>query len=377
MIINSILDNDFYKFTMMHAAWSTYPDAQVSYQFINRTPSDTFSPQFLEKLLARIKDLENLSLTDQEFQWAHSLDLLPPKFWDYLKTFRYNANHVDASLSDDGQLNLDIQGPWHETILFEVPLLALISQTYFEDSPPPVDLEDYKQKTFQKGLSLSQNNCLFTEFGTRRRRSYDLQKTVIQAFSDLPKDTSSYIGTSNVHFSHLFNTPPIGTMAHEWIMAHGGMFGVKGSNAKALDVWLDVFGGDHTIALTDTYTTHAFFREFTQELASKYSGIRQDSGDPIEFVSKTLEFYKNFNIDPKDKKIVFSDSLNVERILNIHKHINDRFTPLYGIGTNFTNDVENSPALNIVIKMNSINDEPVYKLSDTPSKASGATRALR
>lgn len=376
MIINSILDNDFYKFTMMHAARVTYPDAKVTYKFTNRKPSVTFTPQFLEQLKIRIKELENLSLTDEEWKWAQSVHLLPSEFWDYLKTFRYKADYVDCKLSETGQLELTVSGPWHETILFEVPLLALISQTYFEDIPAVVDLKDYKEKTYQKGLVLSENKCLFTEFGTRRRRSYDIQKAVIEAFMMLPESgpqKSTYIGTSNVLFSKMYSTPPIGTMAHEWIMAHAGMFGVKGSNTKALEVWLEVFGGDYTIALTDTYTRETFFEEFTPELAKMYSGIRQDSGDPITFVDQALEFYRAAKINAKNKKVVFSDNLTTERVLEIQKQVNDRFIALYGIGTNFTNDVEGSPSLNMVIKMSSINGSPVYKLTDSTLKASGST----
>lgn len=359
----------------MHAAREVYPNAKVTYKFTKRVPLDssTFTKRFLEKLKARIKELESLSLSDEEWKWAKSQQLLPTEFWDYLRTFRYKADYVDVKLSEDGQLELTIAGPWHETILFEVPLLALISETYFEDIPIKVDLKDYKERTYQKGLILSENQCLFTEFGTRRRRSYEVQQVAIEAFMSLPQSgsqKSSYIGTSNVLFSKMYGTPPIGTMAHEWIMAHAGMFGVKGSNAKALEVWLKVFGDEYTIALTDTYTRETFFEEFTPELAAKYSGLRQDSGDPLTFVEQALEFYRSIGINAKDKKVVFSDNLNTERVLEIHKKVNKRFIPIYGIGTNFTNDVIGSPPINMVIKMSSINGKPVYKLTDSKLKAS-------
>lgn len=373
-MINSILDNDFYKFTMMHAAWVKYPKATVTYKFINRTPTDRFTDSFLKKLLIRIKDLERLYLTEEEFQWAQSLNLLPSEYWDYLKTFRYDSSCVDCHLDAGGQLELTVSGLWHETILFEVPLLALISETHFENSKVNVDLAAYKDKTYDKGLKLSENGCLFSEFGTRRRRSYVIQKTVIEALIALPKEgacKSSYIGTSNVHFSKNYGTPPIGTMAHEWIMAHAGMFGVEGSNTKALDVWLEVFDDKYTIALTDTYTRETFFKEFTQKLATSYSGIRQDSGDPISFVEQAVEFYNHFNIDPQKKQVVFSDNLTVDKVLEINRHVAKRFIAIYGIGTNFTNEVPGSPSLNMVIKLASIDGKPVYKLTDASDKACG------
>lgn len=373
MLINSILDNDFYKFTMMHAVRMKYPETRVTYKFINRTLTDTFTESFVKKLKSRIKELEKIYLTEEEFDWAHSLSLLPPSFWEYLKTFRYNADYVDCKLSSEGQLELEIAGPWHETILFEVPLLALITETYFEDKGI-IDLRAYKQKTYEKGLKLSKNGCLFTEFGTRRRRSCRIQQVVIEAFMELPKEgeyKSTYIGTSNVHFSRIYKTPPIGTMAHEWIMGHAGMFGVEGSNAIALDVWLEVFGSKYLIALTDTYTREAFFKEFTEKLAKSYSGIRQDSGDPITFVDQALGFYNQFNIDPKSKEVVFSDNLTVDRVLEIEEKVRKRFKSIYGIGTHFTNDVLGSKALNIVIKLASINGQSVFKLTDAVDKACG------
>lgn len=373
MIINSILDNDFYKFTMMHAVCVKYPKAQVTYKFINRSPSDTFTEPFLEKLKERIKELENIYLTEEEYKWAHSLSLLPTDYWEFLKTFRYNADYIECKLNKDRQLELQIAGPWYETILFEVPLLALISQTYFEDKGE-IDLKAYKRRTYEKGIKLSKNGCLFSEFGTRRRRSYDLQEAVIEAFMDLPEigeGKSTYIGTSNVHFSRIYGTPPIGTMAHEWIMGHAGMFGVKGSNAKALDVWLDVFDSKYLIALTDTYTRETFFKEFTEKLARSYSGIRQDSGDPVTFVEQGIKFYDQFNINPKDKEVVFSDNLTVDRVLEIEEKVNKRFKSIYGIGTHFTNDVADRKALNIVIKLASINDQSVFKLTDAKDKACG------
>lgn len=376
MIINSILDNDFYKFTMMHAVRERYPGARVTYKFINRTPTDRFSGVFFEKLKVRIKELEKLCLSEEEWAWGRSFGLLPDGFWDYLKEFRFNTDYIECELTSAGELELTITGPWHETILFEVPLLALISETYFEDKGK-VDLEAYREKTYLKGLKLCEQGCLFTEFGTRRRRSYAVQKAVIEAFMELPRSgrqKSTYIGTSNVLFSKIYNTPPIGTMAHEWIMAHGGMFGVKGCNRRALEVWLEVFEGKYGIGLTDTYTTKVFFEEFTPALAAAYSGIRQDSGDPLAFVDQALEFYKGMGIDSKEKKVVFSDSLTVERVLEIHKRVGGRFIPLYGIGTNLTNDVEGSPALNIVIKMASIDGRPVYKLSDSQLKAVGVIK---
>jgi len=376
MVINSLLDNDFYKFTMMHAVREKYPEAEASYAFINRTPSDKFPENFLDKLAPRIKELENLGLTDEELSWLKKLNLLPNDYLGGLKNFRFNAQYVDCKLDKDNQLVLSVKGPWYETILFEVPLLSLITHTYYENDP--VDLKKYYELTKHKGLKLSEAGCIFTDFGTRRRRSYDVQKTALQAFVDLPKEgpqKSTYAGTSNVHFSQYFGTPPIGTMAHEWIMAHAGMFGVKGANYKAMKAWHEVYGEKFSIALTDTYTSNLFFEEFTKGQAKEYSGIRQDSGDPFIFTDRALEFYKKLGIDPSTKKIVYSDNLTYEKAIEIEKYANKRIQPFYGIGTHFTNNMGEKKPLNIVIKMNGINNTPVYKLTDSASKASGSLLA--
>lgn len=372
MIINSLLDNDFYKLTMMHAVRTKYPESVGSFAFINRTLSDKFPKDFIEKLQSGIRDLEKLQLTDSEYTWLKTLKLFPDSFLDALKKFRYNTDYVTCKLDKENQLVLNVKGPWVETILFEVPLLALITDTFYKDKP--LDEKKYYELSYQKGLRLSEAGCVFTDFGTRRRRSYDIQKVALQAFMDLPKDEpqkSSYIGTSNIHFSRIFGTTPIGTMAHEWIMGHAGMFGVENANCTAMQDWLDVYRERFSIALTDTYTSEAFFKEFTTEQAKRFHGLRQDSGNPLEFTDKALKFYKNLGIDATKKKIVYSDNLTWQKAIEIQKYAQGKIIPLFGIGTHFTNDQGGIPPLNIVIKMNEINGVPVYKLTDSKSKISG------
>lgn len=368
MIIRSILDNDFYKFTMMYAVQNLYPQVRAEYRFINRTPQIKFDTCFLEALKKGVQDLEKLKLTDDEYDWLESLDLFPKNFLDTLWKFRYNIESIDIYLDKQKQLHLAVKDNWWKSILLEVPLLALITENYFQDKP--VDLEDYYKRTYEKGKILSSHGCNFAEYGTRRRRSFEVQKTVLSAFMDLGKaqEKSTYMGTSNVYFSKFFNTRPLGTVAHEWIMAHGGLFGLKGANKKAFEAWLDVFNGNHAIALTDTYTSDSFFGEFTPQMALIYSGLRQDSGDPFLFVDKAERFYKSLNIDPTTKKIIFSDSLTVGKVLKIENYVAERFQCAYGIGTHFTNDLPEEKALNVVIKLYAINEQKVYKTTDSSSK---------
>jgi nicotinate phosphoribosyltransferase len=166
-------------------------------------------------------------------------------------------------------------------------------------------------------------------------------------------------------------------MAHEWIMAHMYLDSIRHCNRAALLAWQEVFKGSLGIALTDTIGSPAFFADFDKCLARSYDGIRQDSGDPFEFADRAIKHYESVGIDPASKTIIFSDSLNVEKAIAIKEYCGDRIKCAFGIGTNLSNDYPNSPALNIVIKLWSINGVPVVKLSDSPGKTMGDPEAVK
>jgi nicotinate phosphoribosyltransferase len=191
----------------------------------------------------------------------------------------------------------------------------------------------------------------------------------------LNEHTINFIGTSNVYLAYKYNLVPIGTHAHEWFMFHAAKYGFKMSNKLALENWVKVFRGDLGIALSDTFTSDAFFIAFDTKLAKLFDGVRQDSGDPIEFGYKIIDHYKKLNIDPKSKTIIFSDSLNPEKVREISKEFRGKIKVSFGIGTNLTNDVGAEP-LNIVIKMTEALPEgrhwiPTVKLSDSFGKYTG------
>lgn len=377
MIIQSLLDNDFYKFTMMEAVQAKYGAAITRYQFINRDLSFTFTPDFLKQLQKNLSALADLQLTAEEYTWLKQNNLFSPKYLESLKNFRLNPAYIQASLENQ-QLILTIEGPWFDTILFEVPVLAIITQTYYEtiQTSWDHDLEHYKQKSLEKGRQLSLAKCVYSDFGTRRRRSYKIQETALRALLSTDKDINTFAGTSNVHFARILNTHPIGTMAHEWIMGHAGMFGIENAHITALQAWLDVHHKKYAIALTDTYTSDLFFKDFTPELAHAYDGLRQDSGDPFEFTDKAIKRYKELGIYPLTKKIVYSDGLSIEKAIKIQQYTQSKVIPRYGIGTCLTNDFNHKNSLNIVIKLFSINSIPVAKVTDSPNKASGPSEAV-
>jgi nicotinate phosphoribosyltransferase len=232
----------------------------------------------------------------------------------------------------------------------------------------------------KKARVLAENKVKFADFGTRRRFSAENHEDLIRDFLSCVDHT--LIGTSNVHFAHMFNSTPIGTFAHEWFMFHAALHGYQMANPSAQDAWVKVFHGDLGIALTDTYTTDVFLSTFDTFHAKLFDGVRQDSGDPLAFADKIIQHYKRLHIDPFAKTIVFSDGLDVEKAVKIHKYCNGRIQDVYGIGTSLTNDVGATP-LNMVIKLTKCRaslDKPwrnTVKLSDEKGKHTGTSEELK
>lgn len=378
--VRSLLDNDLYKFTMQMAVLELYPNAIAEYSFTNRRKSNKFPPEFKQWLEEELMMLSELQLELHEKDWfKKTCPFLKPQYIEYLANYQFNPKEVAIEV-EDGDLKINISGPWRSTILWEVPLMALISDIYFSKVDNVWSTVGQEKRIQQKGEVLCRGGVKFADFGTRRRRSYESQRRVIKNLVYL-KDC--FVGTSNVHFAQKFDIKPIGTMAHEWIMGHSVLSGLRHANRYALEAWHKVYHGLLGIALTDTYGTEAFFADFDTVLARQYDGVRHDSGDPFNFARRVVEFYKSIKIPPETKTIVFSDSLNPELAVDIKNHCKEiGIRCSFGIGTNFTNDYQGSKALNMVIKLRSLdqgdgNSIPVVKLSDDPSKATGDADAIR
>jgi nicotinate phosphoribosyltransferase len=373
--MTTLLDNDLYKFTMMQAVWLKYPSARVRYQFINRQPEHVFTDAAVLLIRERIAHLADCRFTEGELGFLEGLPYMRGDFIEFLRDFKLNAAEVTVEL-EEGQLVLWIDGTWVDTILWEVPLMALISETYFEvvNQDWTDDLQSYTQRAREKAKRLTAAGCAFAEFGTRRRRSYDHQAAVMLAFKE---EGGKFAGTSNCHFAMLHDLRPVGTMAHEWVMGHAGLGRVETANQTALEVWGEIYQGKLDTALTDTYTTDLFLQNIHGRLAKAYDAVRHDSESPFEFADKMLRFYGEEGIDAKQKGIVFSDSLDVDKAIEIERHVDGRTKTWYGIGTHFTNDIVDSPALNIVIKLYEIDGVKVAKISDNPMKATGDPLAVQ
>lgn len=372
-IIPSLLDNDFYKFTMQHAVVRLFPYARARYQFINRG-QHKFPPGFADRLRAAIDAMAQLKLTDHEKEYLRkTCPYLPPTYLDFLQGYRYDPSEV--SIEQNGEeLSVKIEGFWYRTILWEVPVMSVICELFYEtrhlqrESNTEV-IATVKEK-MEKYAALS---ITVAEFGTRRRHSYAVHDLVVEALKQYGR--SCFVGTSNVHLAMKYQTKPIGTHAHEWFMFHAAKYGFKMANQTGLEHWVDAYRGDLGIALTDTYTTDVFFEQFDKKFSKLFDGVRHDSGDPLIFADKVIRHYKANGIDPLTKTIIFSDGLDYDKVKRISDYCRGKVGMSFGIGTNFTNDV-GLPAMNIVLKMMEAKPENaewtgVVKLSDEPKKHTG------
>lgn len=374
-LITSILDTDAYKLSMQRAVLQCFPKVPVKYKFINRRGTP-FTHNFGPMLQEQINHMADLRLTEDERSFlAVACPFLGIEHLSYLKDYRYDPSEVSIKWDESGRLEVEVAGLWERTILWEVPLMALISELYFMFCDTNWTAEKQDHKANIKGQNL--RNLTYADFGTRRRRSYASQANVVNVLKN-HYDTLGFIGTSNVHLAHKFCAKPIGTMAHEWIMGVSAMEGLRHANRYSMKHWSDVYRGNLGIMLTDTFRTNAFFEDFDGYYARLFDGVRHDSGDPIKFGDRVIDHYHKLRIDPETKTIVFSDGLDTEAAKTIALYFKGVIKTSFGIGTHLTNDYgPDSPALNMVIKMTECNGVPVIKLSDAPGKETGDRDALR
>ena len=373
-IIKSILETDLYKITMQNAVLKLYPRAEVRFKFFNRGKT-IFPKGFDQRLRDELNCMSRLKMTksEKEFLTLKCGRYLDPAYIDYLSTYQFNPEEVKITQTG-GVLDIDIEGLWYRTILWEVPLMALISELYFVmTGATPLPEEELHIINRTKIEKYNLLDVKIAEFGTRRRYSFENHDRVLNDY--LKYSTNTIVGTSNVFMAYKYNITPIGTHAHEWFMFHAAKYGFHQANKEALEAWVRVYRGDLGTALSDTFTTEAFFKCFDTMFAKLFDGVRHDSGDPLAFADKVINHYKKLNINPLTKTIVFSDGLNYNEVEKITRYCRGRVLFSFGIGTDCTNDVGVKP-LNIVIKMTYANPDilewiPCIKLSDSPGKHTG------
>ncbi|KAH6853600.1 Quinolinate phosphoribosyl transferase [Chaetomium sp. MPI-CAGE-AT-0009] len=430
----SFLDTDLYKLTMQCAVLKYYKNVPVTYAFTNRTPEKKLSRKAFRWLEDQVRKLGNISLSAEELYYLKEhCPYLSPAYLEFLSEFRLRPREQvvlsflpigddTGAETDIGDLDIKVSGIWSEAILYEIPLLSLTSEAYFKFMEPDWTYEGQEAQAFEKGMRLLEAGCVFSEFGTRRRRDYHTQALVFRGLTKASKEAEKrglpgkLSGTSNVHLAMRFNIPPVGTVAHEWFMGTAAIVGdYRKATEEALRHWVGCFGeGVLGIALTDTFGTPDFLTAFSKPIeyleppspttarkpsvadsfistspsvvshqkpnktyAEVFTGVRQDSGDPKTFVKIIAKFYHEQGIHDK-KVIVFSDSLNIDRCLE-YKQVSEEagFQPTFGVGTFLTNDFVNtktgkkSTPLNIVIKLSSADGNPAIKISDNIGKNTG------
>lgn len=382
-IIQHFTDDDLYKFTMCCAVIENYPRTQVRYKFNDRA-NTAYPPGFAEELRAQVKMLETVVITDEEIAFMRRrCSYIPAWFYSYLKGFRYDSSWVNINQDDEGHLDIVFEGSWCDTIFLEVKVLAIVSELYYimtgEDKS--FDYGQYYAKSYEKARRLIEAGCTFSDFGTRRRASFEAQDTAIRAMKECQETLAGpgrFIGTSNVYFAMKYDLVPVGTMAHELICAIAGMFGPQMANYLAMRTWAGTYRGALGTFLYDTYGWRIFSLNFSEDYANMFKGLRVDSGDNYEELDLIVDKYRSLNIDPASKQIVFSNGLDVDEAIKIQHYAQGKCIPSFGIGTHFTNDFDGVKPMNIVIKLIAVKiteSWPFYcstcKLSEDHGKYSG------
>lgn len=355
-IITHFTDDDLYKFTMCCAVIDNFPRAQVKYSFTDR--DDTVYPEgFARELAAQIKALDSVTITDDEIDFMRRrCTYIPGWFYNYLKGYRFNHRWVDVRQDSEGHLEIDIEGSWAETILLEVKILAIVSELYYimTGQCGAFDYGRYYHKSYRKAERLLEAGCVYSDFGTRRRASFEAEDTVVRAMKDCEashKWPGRFVGTSNVYLAMKHDVLPVGTMAHEFICAIGGMYGPQMANNIAMNLWRNTFRGALGTFLYDSFGWKIFSLNFSEDFANLFKGLRVDSGDNYEQLMRIVDKYRSLGIDPKTKQVIFSNALDVDSAIEIQKYAVEYCQPSFGIGTHFTNDFDGVKPMNIVIKL--------------------------
>jgi nicotinate phosphoribosyltransferase len=372
MIITSLLDTDLYKFTMMQVVLHQFPGAQVSYKFRCRNAGIALAP-FVEEIRREIRSLCSLNFKESELQYLRSLRFIKSDFVDFLGLFRLNEKYIEVTPLPNGEIDIHIHGPWLHTILFEIPVLAIVNEVYFRNTQKVPDLMEGRRRLDTKIAQLQADGLQtlkIADYGTRRRFSRAWQEEVLRVMSARlgTGAQGQFAGTSNVYYAFLLGLTPLGTMAHEYLQACQALGPrLRDSQVFAFESWAKEYRGDLGIALSDVYGLNAFLRDFDMFFCKLFDGARHDSGDPFNWGERMIQHYRDNRVDPRSKTLIFSDSLTVPRTIELFQQFNGRCQLAFGIGTNLTNDLGYEP-LQIVIKMTRCNGQPVAKISDSPGK---------
>lgn len=359
-IIKHFTDNDAYTFTCQYYILKTYPRAEVEYRFFDR--NHTKYPKGFGKLLQeQVNYMENVVITDEEIAFMKAkMYYLPLWYFTFLKGYRFNPKEVTINQYDEGYLDISVRGKWFSAIMWEMPLLSCISELIhtINGDADKYDLQTEYWKSYDKMTKALNNGLIISDMGTRRRFAYQHHYNVIRSFVEASEKTAEdlgcfgkFVGTSNVWFAKEFGLTPIGTMSHQIISFEETVSGVFECNNQVMSKWSECYDGLNGTYLYDCFGDKVFFNNFQTKYAKLFDGLRVDSGDEFEQTEKIIQKYQALNVEPTMKSVVYSNGLNLDKALEIHKFVKGRVKDSYGIGTFFTCDVDNVKPSNIVIKL--------------------------
>ena len=373
-IITSLLQNDLYKFSMGQCIFHQHNGKITTWSFKCRNKGVKFTPEMVEEIKRQIKLYSELRFSKEELDWLGKTCIwIHQDYLDYLKFWHPDYDDIVIGTDSECGLTVEFSGSTTNVSPYETPIMAIICEVYYRMGGQG-DYDqlfiDYKNQVENAIKSINDGIYdigIFSEFGFRRALSQEAHDYLIKRMTE--EKVKGFIGTSNVYLAKKYNTKPMGTMAHEFIMLVGQGYPEQNpaySNKYMMDSWIKEYGILNGIALTDTITTDAFLKDFQLTYATMFSGVRHDSGDPIVWGEKMINHYKSLGIDPNTKTLLFSDSLTLEKADTINKYFKDKIKVAFGIGGAFASP--KGKELNIVIKTTEVDGQSVAKLSDAPGK---------
>ncbi|KAK7194713.1 nicotinate phosphoribosyltransferase [Novymonas esmeraldas] len=388
-IITSFLDTDAYKLHMQQAVFHQNPTVRTAYEFNCRNKDDHLGI-YADLVREHVLHMAKVRLTEEECAYLATLPHFKQDYLDYLRNYQYKPeqvhvrvvpsvlpSHANAFGEDGSDLAVTVEGPWVETILWEIPLLAIISEVAQRSRRPHIGVAEALatlrvklDRFFSTHSEAELATFKVSDFGTRRRYSQAVQEGIVQALRDDARFRPHLVGTSNYDLARRLGLAPVGTQAHEWFQAFQQLSPeLRHSQIMAMDYWLQEYPHCLGVALTDCITMDAFLNDFDVRLANSYQGLRQDSGVPAEWGEKAVTHYKALGIDPHTKTLVFSDGLDLETAVELYNRFKCETNVMCGIGTQLTCSIDGVRPMNIVIKMVRCQGRPVAKVSDSPGKS--------
>ena len=355
-IVEHFTDNDLYTFTCQYYILETYPRAEVEYTFYDR--NHTVYPEGFAQLLREQMDrMADIAITEEEITYMRDrCYFLPLWYFTFLRGFRFNPKELTISQDVEGHLEVNVRGKWYSAIMWEMPILSTVSELMhiIRGDIGRYDPQVEERRAREKAEQIFGGGLTLGDMGTRRRLSFEHQRMVVRCMKEVYDSREwpgRFTGTSNVWLAKEFGTACLGTMSHQLISFEEIVSGVFECNFNVMRKFSDVFDGDNGIYLYDCFGDKVFFSNLSKRMAMMYKGLRVDSGVEEEQLEKIIAKYETLGIDPATKQVCFSNGLNIDRALEIHRYCAGRVQDSYGVGTFLTSDVTDTEPMNIVVKL--------------------------